>query len=246
MVPFCPALEATQFSSRGPATLGRGVRLAAGAVLLWLAVLGAGADELPTAVHRWLEAQQSVQRWQAEVVQTRDLKSLAQPLVATGKVWFASPNRFRWELGNPAQTIAVRTEKELVVVYPRLKRAERYPLEGGASGAWRDALTLLEAGFPRSAEELQSQFEVVKSVRRDSVHELTLQPRSSSARKLIPVIRITFSEDDLSLQSTELEFADGSRMRNEFRHAQLNLEFPPDLFAPPIQPGFRILEPLKQ
>src|SRR6266478_607873 len=56
----------------------------------------------------WLNSQTNIQTWSAELIQTRALKSLAQPLTATGHVWFAAPNRFRWELGNPAQTIALR------------------------------------------------------------------------------------------------------------------------------------------
>src|SRR5438132_12037524 len=55
----------------------------------------------------WIAAQANIHTWSAEVVQTRTLKSLTQPLTAQGHVWFEAPNRFRWELGNPPQTIAV-------------------------------------------------------------------------------------------------------------------------------------------
>src|SRR5437667_5010187 len=103
-----------------------------------------------SALGAWLISQTNIQTWSAEVIQTRALKSLTQPLTASGHVWFAAPNRFRWELGNPPLTIAVRAPKEMLVIYPRLKRVERYPLEGNQAGEWRDALALLEAGFPRS------------------------------------------------------------------------------------------------
>src|SRR5438477_10533859 len=96
---------------------------------------------------RWLNAQTNVQAWSADFVQTRTLKSLIQPLTATGHVWFAAPNRFRWELGNPAQTIAVRQSDEMLVIYPLLKRAERYPLASAQTAQWRDTLALLDAGF---------------------------------------------------------------------------------------------------
>src|SRR6266487_27235 len=75
----------------------------------------------------WLNSQTNIRTWSAEVIQTRALKSLAQPLTATGHVWFAAPNRFRWELGDPPQTIAVRQAAEMLILYPRLKRAEKYP-----------------------------------------------------------------------------------------------------------------------
>src|SRR5436190_174385 len=78
----------------------------------------------------WLNSQTNIQTWSAEVIQTRALKSLTQPLTASGHVWFAAPNRFRWELGNPPQTIALRQPEQMLVIYPKLKRVEKYPLIG--------------------------------------------------------------------------------------------------------------------
>src|SRR5678815_5093318 len=49
-------------------------------------------------VDSWLNAQTNIQTWTADVVQTRNLKSLARPLSKEGRVWFAAPNRFRWEI----------------------------------------------------------------------------------------------------------------------------------------------------
>src|SRR6266478_6335328 len=102
----------------------------------------AATNNSPVAA--WLNGQTNLHTWSADCIQTRTFKSLAQPLTSTGHVWFAEPNRFRWELGRPAQTIAVRAEKEMLVIYPRLKRVERYPLGGDQAGPWRDALALLD------------------------------------------------------------------------------------------------------
>src|SRR5690349_18064255 len=119
-----------------------------------LGIAGANAAALDPEVIAWLAAQTNVHSWSADFVQTRSLKSLTQPLTASGHVWFEAPNRFRWELGQPAQTIAVRAADELLVIYPRLKRVERFPLSGEQTGPWRDAMALLEAGFPRSEADL--------------------------------------------------------------------------------------------
>ena len=54
------------------------------------------------------------------------------------------------------------------------------------------------------------------------VCELTLQPKSATARKMMPQIKIAFSTKDASLRSTELQFADGSIMRSDFKNPQLN------------------------
>ena len=107
-----------------------------------------------SALGAWLSSQTNIQTWSATVVQTRTLKALTEPLTASGRVWFAAPDRFRWELGDPPKTIALRVSDEMIVIYPRLKRVERYRLAGDQTGPWRDALALLEAGFPRSQTDL--------------------------------------------------------------------------------------------
>jgi outer membrane lipoprotein-sorting protein len=160
-------------------------------------------------------------------------------------VWFAAPNRFRWELGHPAQTIAVCAPTELLVIYPRLKRVEHFPLTGEQAGPWRDALALLEAGFPRSQAELQAQYNILSQTVTNETCELVLQPRSAAARRMMPHLKIDFDTKDFSLRGTELEFADGSIMRNDFKNPQLNPSLDKKLFSPEIPPDYKSVEPLK-
>ena len=214
------------------------------ATTLSLGASRADAAEQPLLT-RWLDAQKNIHTWTADVTQTRALKTLSQPLVSHGHVWFTAPNRFRWEIGTPSQTIAIRQPEQMLVIYPRLQRAEKYPLNGQAAGPWKDTLALLEAGFPRSQAELESQFKVVSERDTDGLHEISLQPKSASARRMMPLIKIAFSPQDLSLKATELQFADGSSMRNEFTNQQLNPKLDETLFTPPIPPDYKIVEPLK-
>src|SRR5258705_286086 len=78
-------------------------------VLVWSLVFGvwcfpARAADTNAVLNGWLSSQTNLQTWTADFVQTRTFRTLTQPLVATGHVWFATPNRFRWELGSPART----------------------------------------------------------------------------------------------------------------------------------------------
>jgi outer membrane lipoprotein-sorting protein len=222
--------------------------------VLWLiALLGLAGARLPAnaagitpLVASWINAQTNVQSWEADFLQTRSLKALEHPLTATGHVWFAAPNRFRWELGHPAQTIAVRAPAEMLVIYPRLKRVERYPLTGGQTGPWRDALGLLEAGFPRSQAELESQYQILSQTVTNQTGELTLQPRSEAARRMMPQIKIDFDTTTFSLRATELQFADGSTMRNDFKDSKENPKIDDRLFAPAIPADDKVIEPLKK
>jgi outer membrane lipoprotein-sorting protein len=194
----------------------------------------------------WFLAQTNVRTWQAEFIQTRALRALSQPLVATGKVWVALPDQFRWELGEPAQTIALRQPDQLFLIYPQLKRAEKYPLNEKQSGPWRDALALLEASFPRSREELQSRFRVQSVIQTNATFLIALQPQSAAARRMMKAIQVGLSTNDFSLRSTELTLSDGSSLRNDFTNAVLNSELPEHCFDAKLEPEVAVVEPLRQ
>jgi len=201
--------------------------------------------KLPAIVTSWLNAQTNIQTWTADVTQIRTLKTLTQPLTATGHVWFAAPNQFRWEIGKPAQTIAVRRLDEMLVIYPRLKRVERYSFAGQHTGPWKDTLALLEAGFPRNEADLNKQFKVTGLSTSNSVCALHLEPKSAAGRHMMPRLTVAFGTDDFMLRFTELQFADGSTMRNEFSNAQRNPPIDPALFNPKPEVDYKVVEPMK-
>jgi outer membrane lipoprotein-sorting protein len=195
------------------------------------------------ALQPWFQTQSGMQTWAADLIQTRSLKTLVHPLVSTGRVWFARPNRFRWELGNPAQTIALRATNDMWVIYPRLERAERFALD--APGPWRDVLGLLETGFPESVEAMRRQFQLISLTATNQQLEAALQPRAAAARRLIPRFSIVLETNAWGLLATEMEFADGSRLRNDFFNTRTNPILEPGLFLPGFPDHYRVVEPLR-
>ncbi len=203
------------------------------------------AEENPLLTS-WLNAQTNIQTWSADFEQTRTLKSFTRPLISTGHVWFAAPNRFHWELGKPAQTIAVRQPEQLLVIYPKLKRVEKYSLAGNLTGPWKDAMSLLESGFPRDKKELENNFKIQSLTVTNEIAEATMQPKSAAARKMMPQIKIAFGTNDFSLRATELQFADGSTLRNDFKNPKLNEKLDELLFSPKLESDFKVVEPMQK
>ncbi|MGO8766230.1 MAG: LolA family protein [Limisphaerales bacterium] len=206
----------------------------------------ARAADLNSVLDSWFAAQQKIQTWSADFTQTRSLKSLTQPLIGHGRVFFAAPSDFFWELGQPAQTIAVRHADTMYVVYPRLKRAELYPMGANAPAQLRAALSLLQAGFPRSRAEFDSQYNVVSLNQTNGNWVLTLQPKSSAARQMMSQMEIGLSPTDYSLASTKLVFADGSSLRNDFTNIVLNPSLDKALFAWTPPSDYTVANPLSQ
>ena len=211
------------------------------ALFLFVAATVSAAD-MDSMVAGWLAHQTNVQTWSAGFTQTRTLPALSQPLISTGQLWFAAPQNFRWELGRD-HTIAIRSNDTMLVIYPRLKRAERYEFESSSRSEWKDTLALLQSGFPRSRADLDQQFNLLSLSETNSLMELHLQPKSPGARKMMPRINL-FLSTNLTLAGTELVFVDGSRMRNDFYGVQTNADVSRK-FDLGVPADFKLVEPMK-
>jgi outer membrane lipoprotein-sorting protein len=207
-----------------------------------LAMISHAADD-DAQFNKWFEVQTNLQSWSGDFTQTRSLKVLAQPLVSAGKVW-VKPGEFRWELGQPVQTIVLRRPDQLLVVYPRLKRAEKYPLDAVPSGPMKDALALLDASLPRDRATMGKNFRLVSAAVTNAIFEMTLQPRNDSARKFIGEVVIGFHTNDFTIAATEMKFADGSSLRNDFTDVVLNAPIDQKMFATNLPPDYTVVEPL--
>ncbi len=192
---------------------------------------------------RWLNAQTNLVSWSAEFTQIRRFPTLTQPLKTQGRVSFKAPSSFRWQLGEPARTIAVRGPEEALIYYPKLKRAERYALGAEATGPWKDAMALLDAGFPRSRAQLEERFEVVAIAASGGTCRLQLRPRGVRARRLLPRMSLEFDVKTLGLSASEFEFPDGSSMRNEYRNLKADPAMADEVFRLSLPAEVTVKEP---
>jgi outer membrane lipoprotein-sorting protein len=214
-------------------------------ILLFLAATVSHAADYDAQFNRWFEVQTNLQNWSGDFTQTRTLTVLNQPLVSPGKVW-VKPGEFRWELGQPAQTIVLRRPDQLLIVYPRLKRAEKYSLDAVPTGPMKDALALMDASLPRDRASMEEHFRLVSAALTNSILQITLQPRSKAARKMIGQVMISFHTNDFMIAATEMKFADGSKLRNDFTNVVVNQPLDPKLFEADVPPDYTVTEPLKQ
>ena len=194
--------------------------------------------------NQWFEVQTNLQSWSGDFIQTRTLKVLNRPLVSPGKVWVAR-NEFRWELGQPAQTIVLRQPDQLLIIYPRLKQAEEYPLDAVPTGPIKDALALLDATLPRDRATMEKDFRLLSASETNLMLQMILQPRSDSARKFISEIVIGFHTNNFMIAATEMRFADGSSLRNDFTNVVVNQPINPTMFEEKLPPDYKVVEPLK-
>ena len=236
-------MQASPAQLRSRRTTFAGVLLGSLAAALLLACRTAEAAGNEALLDGWFAAQTNLHTWSADFIQTRQLKSLTRPLTAPGKILVSMPDRFRWELGVPAQTIALREPQGLLVIYPRLKRVERYPLEPGKTGPWRDALALLDAGFPKSRAELESRFQILSVITTNATMRLSLQPKSPSVRRIMTEILVDTDTNRFDLLATEVRFIDGSSLRSDFTNAVTNPTLTPTQLGWTTPADYQLIEP---
>ena len=212
-------------------------------VLCWLP-FSVKAVENHMLLEEWLSNQVAIKTWTADVVQTRKIKSLVRPLESWGQVWFVHPNQFRWQLSKPPHTIAVRNQQELLIVYPKLKQMERYLFDNITNPAMQQALALLEVGFPSDPKRFHERYELLAVTTIDEVRRFELQPRDKQARRLLAKVRLDVSTNDFILLATELEFPDGSTLRNSFSNHRLNVELDASLFQIDTS-DYTVVQPLR-
>jgi outer membrane lipoprotein-sorting protein len=215
-------------------------------LMLAASVSAAWAADTNAVLESWLAAQAQLKTWSADLTQTRILKTLKQPLISTGHLLFKAPNNFRWELGNPAQTMAIRNSNEMVVVYPKLKRAEKYPLAGAGNEPWRDALALMDAGFPSSRAELEARFKLLSISQEGATAWIVMEPRSTMAKRFMSEVSLELNTNDFSMAANQLKFADGSILRNDFTNAVKNPEAAVTAFVADVPSDYKVVEPMKQ
>ena len=189
-----------------------------------------GPDLAP--VKRWIEHGASVRSVKAEFVQERQLRSLKRPLVSEGVFQFSAPESFRWQLGQPAQTVAIRKGAgELVVLRPNKKKALRYSPEALAGAGPRGAAGFLTAGFPRDFETFQKTFSVTAVEREGGDYRFTASLNDRRTALALRKIVFTVNAETLQPKSVYLRFRDGSSITTRFTAIHENARVDPGVFG---------------
>jgi outer membrane lipoprotein-sorting protein len=213
--------------------------------MLCLASITLHADDYEAQFNQWFAVQTNMQNWSADFIQTRSLMALSQPLESKGKIW-VRPGQFRWELGQPPQTIVVRNPGELLLLYPRFRRAEIYALDKIPPGPIKDAMALMDVSIPRDRATLDEHFQLLSATITNSILQMTLQPKSSSARQFVGQVIIGFHTNNYVIAGSAMVFSDGSTLRNNFTNVVFNQPMSQELFATNVPPDYSVVEPLNQ
>jgi outer membrane lipoprotein-sorting protein len=177
-----------------------------------------------------IDRQKDIRTVSADFTQTRTLRTLRYPLVIKGRLWFQSPDQFRWELGIPPKTIVIGNYDGLTVIQPGKKQALTKPISTFASFPSAGSFGLIYLSGNGNLEEFQKRMQVLALSTSGSTAQLIMLPRDAEAARGLDSIRLDFNTLTGAWISLEIVTRDGSSIQNEFSNVVINPALKEGLF----------------
>jgi outer membrane lipoprotein-sorting protein len=201
------------------------------ALLSLLALLAAAAparaarcDSAASCLAAVEAAQSDVHSLRARFTQTKHLSLLDEPLVSTGRFYFARPDRMRLEIEQPQAAVILINGRDVSI--PGLQDSEKQAVAASPMAAMFTELGALFAGSPGA---LRKHFTVEANAAGEGI-ELTLTPTERSWQQLYKTIALRFAGEPLAIRSMRLDDTLGDRLEIEMRDVERNPALPDSLF----------------
>lgn len=190
--------------------------------------LTAQADNSP--LDAWLKRQVSITSLDTEFVQERTLPALKKPTTTPGRMSFSKPDKVRWQLGNPFETLAVSDGETLTLIEKSKMTARRTSVNSPQAARF----SLLSGKAFQSPEIFHQTFEIIESRVIDGISQYTLKAKDQRVRMQIPWIFLDIDPRKNELRALELQLQDKSRLRTIFQNPKFNTKLDESLFSPDL------------
>jgi outer membrane lipoprotein-sorting protein len=184
------------------------------------------AEDTQTILRDWISKQAAIRSLRADFIQTRRLPALRIPLKKSGTVWFGTEGRFRWQVGDPAELLVLKSPNDFLVIEPKKSLARRFSASSSAARAMQE----LPMPIAISLDEFQRRFEVVSLKDNGGRMDLRLTPKDPRLAEGLKSLRILFDPVSGSVSLFEMTFRDGSEVSTEFTRIERNPTLPAELF----------------
>lgn len=193
----------------------------------------ARADNAPLDV--WLQRQVSITTLDTSFTQERKLPALKNPTTTPGRLSFSKPDKVRWQLGEPIETLAVSDGTTLTLIDAATKTARQTRVDSPQAVRF----SLLSGRAFQSPESFQQAFEIIGSRVESGIYQYTLQAKDRRVRAQIPWIFIDIDPEKNELRAMEMELQDKSRLRTIFTNPRFNQKLDDSLFKPDLT-GYQV------
>jgi chaperone LolA len=162
--------------------------------------------DLKSLLGRIREKRAAAPQAQADFQEEKNVKMLNKPIVASGKIWFQSPNKFRREAKGNSPSITVSNGQLLWIYYPKFNSAERYEL--GKRSPLDAGISAITASL--NLENVEGTYHITGTKEADG-YQLQLLPRNPSMKRFLQTFTIRIN-NELQVIRTEMVQPNGDRI----------------------------------
>lgn len=195
------------------------------ALLLILAPLHAEVDTGPLA--DWLNAQTKVKSLEADFNQERRLPALKNPVKTPGSLTMTREGKMRWELGEPAKTVAVSDGQNITLIDIAKKQANTMSADSPRA---RPFTMLSNEALRGGMDGFTQAFELVKAETVDGIYQLTTKPKDSKMRRNVKWVFFYIDPKKDELRAMAIELDDKSHVYTSFSNVRFNRKIPDSRF----------------
>jgi outer membrane lipoprotein-sorting protein len=192
-----------------------------------------------SVLQSWIKTQGGIVSLTGNFSQERKLKVLHKTLVAPGRFWYEAPDQFRWEIGNPAKSVAIHSRDRFTVIDLEKGKAEVQDISGGNDDS--RMVSYFRLSFPRDWEKFQREFRVLSVAESGGVLRAELEPLDRTSARGVKTITFEIDPKSYATLAFVLALKDGSEMRTSFSGVQRDVPLPKSTFEPDLN-GLRVKE----
>lgn len=178
----------------------------------------------------WLQRQATIRSLEVDFTQERKLPALKNPVITPGKLSFTMPDKVRWQLGEPAETLAMSDGSNFFLIEVAKKRARKTSVDSPEAARF----SLLSGKAFQSSENFHAAFDVIAHQIDSGIHQYTIQAKDRRMRSQVPWIFLNIDPAKNELRAMEIELQDKSRVRTIFRNPKFNSEIPDSRYTPDL------------
>lgn len=200
-------------------------------------VLGAGQPTLDDVLARHCKAREAITTLKAQFIQTKVFTLFDEKEVSKGTLYFAQPERIRWQYSEPDRSSTVINGERGWSVFPDIKQVQTFELEGSKTNK-----VLSIVGFGRCGALLTESFEVSLSPGKKGALVLAMKPTDKDITPYFSRVDLTLDGRDYLPRRIELHEKAGDILVFEFSDLDRNIELNKSMFDCVVPDGYEVVE----
>jgi outer membrane lipoprotein carrier protein len=205
--------------------------------LVFPARLGAGSPTFDEVIARHCQARETTTALKAQFVQTKVFTLFDEKEVSEGTLYFAQPERIRWQYTEPDLSSTVINGRRGWSVFPDIKQVQTFELEGSITNK---VLSIL--GFGRCGTPLTESFEITMSAGKKGAVVLAMTPTDKDITPYFSRVDLTLDGKDYLPRRIELHEKAGDILVFEFSHLDRKVELDEAMFDYVVPDGYEVVE----